>query len=392
MSGAERVLLLLLSRLNRTRFEATLICPAGGQLQKAARGFNVPCVEVQQLTARFTWKLRALFHYLSSFISTIRQVRTRVREQQPDLIHANSIRAGLVISVATFGLRIPIVWHVHDLLPAHPLSTCIRWFVLFHPPARIVVVAQAACDRFKGKVLRVFAARVKIDVIHNAVDISEVISGHGRSIRRELRLRNDDKLIGIVGNLSPIKGQLELLGAFARVRANFPNSALLVVGSTLFNSDEGYQQRLHAEVRRLNLESQVRFVGQRDDVPAIMAALDLLVINSRSEAFPLVALEGMAAGVPILATSVGGLPELIKHKENGWLIEAGNSEALVSSLNFLLRRPGLCGDMSKAAGQHVETNHSVPAFIAQVESTYNELHSEVAPLSSEQLALSSSAS
>lgn len=373
VSGAERVLLLILSRLNRSRFEAVLLCPSAGQLQKEARTLNVPCSSVDQLNARFTWRIGALIRYFSSFVSTMGQVRARVREQRPELIHANSVRAGLVISAATLGLGIPIVWHVHDLLPQHPLSTCIRLFTLLLPPFRIVVVANVAAERFKGTLLREFPKRVDLAVIYNAVDVAKLNSrSTSASIRKELRLRNSDRLIGIVGNLSPVKGQLELIRAFANARKRIPNLALLVVGSALFNRGDGYQKLLAAEVRALGLDHCVRFLGQRNDVPAIMGALDLLVMNSRSEAFPLVALEGMGAGVPLLATGVGGLPELITHEKNGWLVPLGDEEKLIDGIASLIERRDLSAQLATHARQHVTRNFPVHKFMTRIEAVYTQ--------------------
>ncbi|HEX3280540.1 MAG TPA: glycosyltransferase [Pyrinomonadaceae bacterium] len=373
VSGAERVLLLILSRLNRNRFEPVLLSPSSGQLQKEARTLNVPCAGVDQLEARFTWRPAALLRYFSSFVATMGQVRASVREQRPALIHANSVRAGLVVSAATIGLGIPIIWHVHDLLPQHPLSTCIRLFTLLLPPVRIVVVAKAAADRFKGKLLRLFAQRVNFAVVYNAVDASKLNASSASSkIRKELRLRNGDHLIGIVGNLSPVKGQLELIRAFAKVRRRVPNLALLVVGSTLFNRGDGYQKQLSAEVRSLGLDHCVRILGQRNDVPAIMDVLDLLVMNSRSEAFPLVALEGMAARVPVLATAVGGLPELITHEKNGWLVPFGDEEKLIDGIASLIEQRELSAQLATQARQHVTRSFPVHKFMARIESVYME--------------------
>jgi L-malate glycosyltransferase len=386
VSGAERVLLLILSRLNRRRFEAVLVCPPAGQLQKEARALNVSCADVDQLNARFTWRIDALIRYFASFVSAIRQVRARVREYQPDLIHANSVRAGLVISAATVGLGTPVVWHVHDLLPKHPLSACIRLFALLRPPVRIIVVANAAADRFKEKLLRRFPGRVKVAVIYNAVDAAKPSSTSiSVSLRKELHIRNSDRLVGIVGNLSPIKGQLELIRAFAEARKRVPNLALLIVGSALFNREDGYQKQLFAEVRALKLDHCVRFLGQRNDVPAIMAALDLLVMNSRSEAFPLVALEGMAAGVPILATAVGGLPELITHEKNGWLVPLGDEEKLIEGMTSLLERRDLSAGLAKHARQHVAKTFPVHKFITRIEALYHETATRTVQAVSEQL-------
>jgi glycosyltransferase involved in cell wall biosynthesis len=390
VSGAERVLLLILSRLNRARFEPVLLCPPAGQLQKDARAVNVPCADVDQLNARFTWRIAALIRYFSSFALTVAQVRARVREQRPDVIHANSVRAGLVMSTATFGLGIPVLWHIHDLLPQHPLSSCIRLFTLLLPPVRIVVVANAAAERFKGKLLRQFPRRVNFAVIHNAIEVAALNSrSTSGSIRKELRIRNNDRLVGIVGNLSPVKGQLELIRAFAKARKQIPNLALLVVGSALFNRSDGYQKQLSTEVRALGLDHCVRFLGQRNDVPTIMDALDLLVMNSRSEAFPLVALEGMAAGVPVLATAVGGLPELIQHGQNGWLVPLGDEEKLIDGMVSLLEGRDLTAQLATHARQHVTRTFPVHKFMTRIETIFSENNfkpartEQLVPLSSE---------
>jgi glycosyltransferase involved in cell wall biosynthesis len=244
-------------------------------------------------------------------------------------------------------------------------------FTLLLPPIRIVVVANAAAERFKGKLLRQFPKRVDFAVIYNAVEVARLNSSStSASIHRELRVRNSDRLIGIVGNLSPVKGQLELIRAFAKARQRIPNLALLVVGSALFNRGDGYQKQLSAEVRALGLDHCVRFLGQRNDVPAIMAALDLLVMNSRSEAFPLVALEGMAAGVPVLATAVGGLPELITNEKNGWLVPLGDEGELVDGMVSLLERRDLSAQLATQARQHVTRNFPVHKFMTSIEAVY----------------------
>ncbi len=160
---------------------------------------------------------------------------------------------------------------------------------------------------------------------------------------------------------------------------------MLIVGSALFNRSDGYQKQLAAEVRILGLEPYVRFLGQRNDVAAIMGALDLLVMNSRSEAFPLVALEGMAAGVPVLATAVGGLPELITHEKNGWLVPFGDEEKLVDGITTILERADLSTGFAMYARQHVTRNFPVHKFISRLEAIYTEAAAKPVRAVSEQL-------
>jgi L-malate glycosyltransferase len=373
VSGAERVLLLILARLSRERFEPILVCPADGELQKHAKAVGVVCESVEQLQARFTWRVNRLLGYLASFVSVIVKVRQRIIKHQPELIHANSLRAGLVISAATIGLGIPIIWHVHDLLPKHPLSTIIRVFVLLFPPFRIVAVSQVAGDRFRGDMLRLFSRRVTVAVIHNSVDVERLAEvNKEKAIRKELRLRNTDPLIGIVGNLSTGKGQLELIAAYAEVLKRIPDAALLIVGSSIFNREEGYPEQLKLQAKTLRVGERVRFLGQRNDVPAILRSLDLLVLNSKSEAFPLVALEGLACEVPVLSTAVGGVPELITHGQTGWLIPAGDQHKLVEAIVSLLEHPELRRDLGVNGRKHVEKDFTVDKFMTRFEALYSE--------------------
>jgi len=373
VSGAEQVLLLLLAKLRRDQFETILLSPGEGKLQSNARAVGVRCETVDPLLARFTWKPRILLRYLASFFSVVRQVRARVKDSSPELIHANSIRAGLVMSTATIGLRIPIVWHIHDLLPKHPLSTLIRCLVLLRPPVRIVAVSQASADSFCGDFLRRFPNRIAVTVIHNAVP-SPALAPQTRSgaLRKEIRVRAADPLIGIVGNLTPGKGQFELIHAFQNVLKRIPNAALLIIGSDIFNSAEGYRSRLLAAARSLGILDRVKFLGQQDDVPAIMRSLDLLVLNSKSEACPLVVLEGLASGVPVVSTAVGGVPELITHGENGWLVPAGDQQEMADAIVSLIQQPRLRATLAENGRRHVESNFTVEKFMEQWEAVYAE--------------------
>lgn len=379
VSGAERVLLLILERLDHKRFAPVVLCPPGGQLQTQAKSAGVDCETIIELQARFSSRPARVLRYLVSFLSVIRQARARVINCKPELIHANSIRAGLVISAASIGLRIPIIWHVHDLLPKHPFSTLIRFFVLFFPPIRILAVSHVAADRFRGSLLRWLSGRIRVTVIHNSVNSEKLRTAQTDSIaiRKQLRVRSADPLIGIIGNLTPVKGQLELITAFAAVLHKIPDSLLLIVGSAIFNRDDGYQQKLLAKAKTLGITNRVRFLGQRSDVPAIMRALDLLVLNSRSEAFPLVGLEGLACGVPVLATAVGGVPELITHGENGWLIPPGDQRKLAESIVSLIEQPDLRARLATNGRRHVESNFTVENFMKRLEALYTETSARV---------------
>lgn len=372
VSGAERVLLLLLARLNHRTFDRVVICPADGPLKEMVGELSVSCYEVDGLKARFTWRIDHLVRYLSSFWRLISQVRAHVRRVNPDLIHANSVRAGLVATAATIGLRLPVIWHVHDMLPRHPLSTAIRLVALCSARTRIVAISRAVAERFRGHVLRSTKARASITVIHNAVDLEKFYpDGVSRQkTRNDLKLSPTDQAIGIIGQITPRKGQLPLLEAFALVLKQLPQAKLIVVGAPLFNRDENYFRSLTERAQTLSIADQVRFLGAREEIPAITGALDLLVVNSLVEPFGLVVLEGMACGTPVLATAVDGIPEIIRHGDDGWLVPSGDKNALAAAIVDLINQAQLRAKLSAAALAKVRTQFTVERYIAAVEESY----------------------
>lgn len=372
VSGAERVLLLILSQLDRRKFTPEVLCPSGS-LRQMVEELRVPCREAEQLTARFTWRPDHLPGYFRSFARVIRHARAQVIAAAPDLIHANSIRAGLVMTAATTGLRIPVIWHLHDLLPRHPFSSAIRVVALSSSRLRLLAVSQATADRFSGWLLRLFTRRVPIRVIHNAAQTEKFQpdAESGKAVRAELGLEATQPVIGIVGQLTERKGQLGLLRAFAKVTKIIPQAVLLVAGAPLFTqADQDYHQHLIQTAERLGLAKQVRFLGERHDIPAVMQALDVLVVNSLAEPCGLVVLEGMASGTPVIATTVGGNPEMIRHNENGWLVPSRDETALAQAIINLIHQPHLAARFADNARRSVITHFSVTSFMNKLQDFY----------------------
>src|SRR6185436_20347221 len=222
VGGAERLLLTLLQRLNRGRFAPVLVCPEG-PLQALANQTGVRIQTIDGLKARFTLRADQLVRYLYSFTQVILELRKQVIDAQPDLIHANSVRAGLVATVATFGLRQNVIWHVHDLLPRHPFNLVIRTIAAVSRRTRIIAVAEASANRFAGKFM---GLRSRMKVIPNAID-SKIFSAKTEArhrIRQELRVEKDDPVIGMVGRITARTGQLEVLKLFPKVLSKFPRA------------------------------------------------------------------------------------------------------------------------------------------------------------------------
>jgi len=195
-------------------------------------------------------------------------------------------------------------------------------------------------------------------------------SSAGRQKREELSLGEAEVVIGIVGQITPRKGQLELLRAFAQALSEEPSITLLVVGAPLFNGDGLYEENLRTAVRGLGIEHKVRMLGARGDVASIMQALDLLVINSSAEPFGLVAVEAMASGTPVLATATGGLAEIIEHNQNGWLVPFGDEKALAAALVSLARQPALRHRLAEQGEKSATLRFSADRYMVELQCFY----------------------
>ena len=378
VSGAERVLMTILNGLDREVYQPVVIAPPRSKMIELADSARVKTRSLEQLEARFTWRIDKVIKYLGSFANVIKRARTIVKEERPEFIHANSIRAGLVMSAATIGLDVPVIWHAHDILPRHPLSTLVRAFALISSRNHILAVSHAVANAFRGIVLRPFQQRVQITVIHNAVDLDRFHPdpAAGNKMRRALNLTSAQPVVGIVGQLTPRKGQLELIQSFARIVPEVPNAVLLIVGEALFNRDEEYARQLREAVDSLSLADQVRFLGPRDDIPKLLQALDVLVVNSHQEPFALTVLEGLASGIAVLATAVGGTPEMIEHRRNGWLVRSGDEQELARGLIKLLADSDLRSGLGVAARKNASERYSIGRYLAEINALYRGMPAE----------------
>jgi glycosyltransferase involved in cell wall biosynthesis len=233
----------------------------------------------------------------------------------------------------------------------------------------MIAVSQSVAANFRGRVPRL---PKRVEVILNAVELEKFSPDQNtrRQMRQELDYSGAEPVIGIVGQLTPRKGQLELLRAFARALKEIPTANLLIVGAPLFNRDDDYARLLEETVRELGISDRVRMIGERNDIPALMQALDLIVINSTVEPFGLVALEAMACGTPILAAISGGIPELIEHDVNGWLVRQGDEPALSAAIVKLVEHPELRARLARQGSNRITGRFSAERYLDELHSFY----------------------
>ena len=181
-------------------------------------------------------------------------------------------------------------------------------------------------------------------------------------------ISNEAFLFGLVGQITPRKGQLELVKAFANLTNRMPTAKLLIVGRPIFNNDHEYERQILNAVKGLGMQDRVIFTGHRDDPLNVIDQLDTLVINSSSEALVMVAIEAMAVGTPVIATDVGGTNEIIRHRYNGWLVDFGSASQLEEALITLYENDLQRRLFAKRSRAIVEQRLNAKRFISEFQS------------------------
>jgi glycosyltransferase involved in cell wall biosynthesis len=372
VSGAEKVLFTLIANVG-AGFDTTLIAPDTAAIRAFCLNYGIRHLPVEELRARFTVNPFRLVKYIVSAVRGISQVNQLVKEVDPDVLHANSTRAGMVAFLATLGSKISVVWHVHDQFRKHPITSFVCVLLGCSRRNSVIAVSQATAAAVRGSLRSHTHDRVPISVIYNGVDAASFASRpvEVETFLEKEALKNATFRVVMIGQITPRKGQLQTIETFAQfVHSDAPGAQLLIVGSPVFNNDHLYLQRLRANVKQLAVESNVRFMGHRADIPVILQSCHLLVSNSSSEPFSLVLLEACASATPILASAVDGVPELIRDGVTGRLFPYGDSEAMLNALSQLNSDREYAKSLGIAGRERALRHFTQEQFLQQVRQFY----------------------
>jgi glycosyltransferase involved in cell wall biosynthesis len=285
----------------------TLVCRPGAWIERELRGSAIDVV----LSDLHRWPTDEL-----------RRIAALVEARAIDVVHTHMSRAHF------FGVLLKWFSPVAVVATAHNRRIQPHW--MFNDG---VIAVSAAVARFQRRYNRVAARR--LHVIHPFVEVTRFVPPAPearRQVRAALGLADAALAIGAVGSVFREKGLVELVRALAAVRQSVPEACLVIVG----DGPTDYVARVVAESHRLGQAAHVTFTGWRADVPEIMGALDLLAITSAEESFSLVAAEAMATGLPVVASQVGGIAELVVDGTTGVLVPADGHHDLVKAIVQLL--------------------------------------------------------
>jgi glycosyltransferase involved in cell wall biosynthesis len=327
LNGAERMLLEMLRELDRRAFSPYLVVPRPGPLLVEAEEAGVPTAVVPMkwwLTDRSrAWKQPLAWLWN---IRSVLKLKRWIGEKNMALVCSNSAAAVGGAWAARLARR-PHVWIIHEIVCGErPLlsfflgnkrlvRTIRRW------SRRIVANSLASAQAFQGS--------GSVEVVTNGVSLPPRTRSRDDGLGQKLGLKKGDRVVGVVGKIAPEKGQLELVRAIGLAGRRVKGLKLLVVGAA---ADPKALASLHREIQGLGLEDRVVLAGYVEDVFSALRLMDVLVSASRVESFGRTTVEAMAAGIPVLAVRTGGLPEIVQHGKNGFLVESGSPEALAAAV------------------------------------------------------------
>jgi glycosyltransferase involved in cell wall biosynthesis len=260
------------------------------------------------------------------------------RRFHADLLHANTPRAGLMCGIARRLGGPPVVVHLRDDLPRSRVGRTVR-FALVHTASEVVAVSRYTAARFNEGLDRPLATHVYNSVDLESFDPDRVTP---TPVREELGLDAGAALLGQVSQITPWKGQHTGIQAVAELRRQGLDVHLLIIGRVTFGGrgvrydNHAYLGSLHRLVEELDVSDAVHFLGQRDDVPQILGALDLSLLPSVNEPFGRVTVESMAMGTPPLVSSAGSGPELVEDGVTGRTLPPDRPELWAAAARELL--------------------------------------------------------
>jgi glycosyltransferase involved in cell wall biosynthesis len=355
--GAERIAVDLTLRLDPTRFRRSLCVTrpspaASAAAQEDHRRLVAADVDVLSLDRRSFADVTALGPLVR-----------RIVGGRVDVIHAHKFGSNVWAAVLGRALQVPVV-----IAHEHTWSFEGQWLRL-HLDRHVVgrwadaVVAVSEADRARMiSMVRMPAEHVVL--IPNGISFTP--QGDRSETRRRLGLDPDVPVLVQTAVLRPQKAIEVMLEAMAIVRTSHPRAQLLVVGP-------GDPTELRGTAARLGVGDAVSFLGGRSDVPAVLAAADLGVLSSHFEGSPLAVLEYMGAGLPVVATNVGGLPQMVVDGETGVLTPPRQPSALAAAVSRLLGDPALAARMGRAGRARQQAEFSLDAMTARVTELYDRL-------------------
>lgn len=391
MGGGEISLFHLVQRLNRERYFPVVVLGAEGELNQKLKACGVethvlPLSENVANTRKDSLGHSSLLR-LGALVRTVRYAFRLARfigKRKIDLVHTNSLKADIIGGIAARLARVPVIWHVRDriaddYLPRSAarmfryLCRTIPDFIIVNSEATLKTLCLPNPNGVAVPKEKAFVPRSSVvynGVVHDGVPSNTLVTGE-HDCGTIHSPEDGQQRVGLVGRISPWKGQHVFIQAAAEVRQAFPSTRFLIIGSAMFGEEE-YEREIRELTSSLGLDDCLEFTGFRTDVQELVHSLDVLVhASTTGEPFGQVIAEGMAACKPVVATLGGAVPEIVQDGVTGLLVPMGDAQCMAEAIIKLLSNPELAEQMGEAGRQRVEEHFTMEHVVQKVESIYD---------------------
>lgn len=350
IGGAEKVLVQQLRHLDRSRFTPTVAClyDGNGAVGQEIRALGIPVIDLG-MTAKWRWDAFARLYQL-------------LRRERPSILHTSLFHANISGRLMGRLAGVPII-----ICSEHTIAMESEWrYRLNHWTSGLVDRVTTVSETMRQFCLtHIGLPTEKVSLIYNGVEFSTQPQSTQAQARAELGLPANGTILGAVSRFDPVKGVNYLLEALARLHQ--PEVQLVLIGG-------GVQRpELEAMAQKLGIAGRVHWAGFRSNIPGLLPALDIFVQPSVYEGLPMSVLEAMAAGLPVVATAVGGTPEIVSDGVTGCLVPPRDPAALVQAIQTLISQPELRDRMGQAGLERVRQEFSVQQMVQRTEALYEEL-------------------
>jgi len=383
LGGGEIALLNFVRLLDRSKYEPVVILFSDGPLRDKLANVGVRSILIplsaKVVNARKDTLGAATFLKIPQLISALGfcvRLINYLRSEGFTLIHTNSLKSDILGGIAGKIARVPIIWHVRDRIETDYLPTRVvaafRMLAKFIPTcvignsAATLQTLQLPANRFRATVPSGISLGPSLRVVHDGTPAS-------------MDQKNSEKpfdqipIVGIVGRISPWKGQHIFIKAASEVLKRFPRCKFQIVGSALFGEDH-YEKGICDLINRLGVASSVELLGFRTDVARLISNFRILVhASTTGEPFGQVIVEGMAAGKPIVATNGGGVPEIVIDGVTGILVPMGDPSTMATAICTLLEDEQLSNRMGIAGSRRARESFDIEQTVKKIEKIYDSL-------------------
>ena len=359
---------LLTQRLDPTRYESTLV--AGSEEPSEGSYLQLRGLEVSNLI-----RLRALGREIRGVrdLGALLELIGIIRRVRPDIVHTHTAKAGTLGRLAAWWCGVPAIVHTYHghVFKGYFSSTRSRAFVAIERwLARRTDRLVAVSDVVRNELLELgIGVTAQYAVVPLGLELDRFVNAERSrgQLRAELGIPADVPLVGIVARLVPIKAHEVFLRAAAILAAREAGARFLIVG------DGERRAELEALSTNLGLDRSVEFLGWRPDLDRVYADLDLVVLCSRNEGLPVALIEAQAAGRPVIATRVGGVPDLVVSGDTGLLVPPDDPDALARAIQSLLDDVEMRDRLGRAGRRRVVPAYNAERLLEDIDLLYREL-------------------